>query len=325
MRVVVTGGAGYVGSHTCKELARQNHEVVVYDNLSTGHRELVRWGEFVHGDILDTQKLRQCLSRYKPDGIIHFAAHAYVGESVTDPGKYFRNNVYGSLSILEAMTAEKIAPLVASGTCAVYGQPDSMPISENTPASPINPYGASKLFMERMFADFANAHHTKWISLRYFNAAGCDFDMETGELHEPEPHLIPRVLMAIDGKIASLEVFGADYPTPDGTCIRDYVHVADLARAHVAALQFLLADGPSQAVNLGTGHGVSIMEIIRAAERVTEKKVPYSVSSRRKGDPAELVANPSRAEKVLGWRARHENIDTIVESAWNFYRKASSD
>jgi UDP-glucose-4-epimerase GalE len=321
MQILVTGGAGYIGSHTCKALAHQGHTVVVYDNLSTGHRELVRWGDFVYGDILDTQRLRACIRQHRIEGIIHFAASAYVGESVIDPGKYFRNNVCGTLSILDAMRDEGVPYIVVSGTCAVYGSPEKMPITEDTPTNPINPYGASKLFMERMLADYEKAHGIKWMSLRYFNAAGCDPDGETGEWHEPETHLIPRALMAAMGQIPALEIFGDDYPTPDGTCIRDYVHVSDLADAHVRGIDSLARGGQSQSINLGTGQGFSIHEIITSAEQTSRKTIPRVTSPRRHGDPACLVADPSSAEKILLWQARNSNLENILYSAWTWHTR----
>ena len=321
MRILVTGGAGYIGSHTCKILAHQGHTVVTYDNLSTGHRELVRWGDFVYGDILDTQRLRTCIRQHKIEGIIHFAASAYVGESVIDPGRYFHNNVCGTLSILDAMRDEGVPYIVASGTCAVYGSPDKMPITEDTPTNPINPYGASKLFMERMLADYEKAHGIKWLSLRYFNAAGCDPDGETGEWHEPETHLIPRALMAAIGIIPALEIFGDDYPTPDGYCVRDYVHVTDLGTGHVRGMDFLTKGGNSQAINLGSGQGLSIRQVLAAVKEVTGKPVPHAIVPRRPGDPPVLVADARNAKKVLGWEIRHLMLKNILETAWVWTQK----
>lgn len=318
MRILVTGGAGYIGSHTCKALANQGHTVVTYDNLSTGHRELVRWGDFVYGDILDTQRLRACIRQHRIEGIIHFAASAYVGESVIDPGKYFRNNVCGTLSILDAMRDEGVSYIVVSGTCAVYGSPEKMPITEDTPTNPINPYGASKLFMERMLTDYEKAHGIKWMSLRYFNAAGCDPDGETGEWHEPETHLIPRALMAAMGQIPALEIFGDDYPTPDGTCIRDYVHVTDLADAHVRGMLFLGDDGPSQALNLGTGKGFSVLDMIASVRDTTGDDVAFYFTPRREGDPACLIADNNNATSILDWLPNHSNIETLVSTAWRW-------
>lgn len=323
MKVLVTGGAGYIGSHTVKELARQGHDVFVYDNLCTGHREFVRWGDFFHGDIRDTQKLRSCLRRVRPDGIIHFAAYAYVGESVVNPGKYFSNNVGGTLSILHAMRDEEVQNIVVSSTCAVYGQPESLPISEATPTNPMNPYGASKLFMERMLNDFQVAHGISWTALRYFNAAGADPDGELWEWHEPETHLIPRALMAAMGKSEQLVVFGNDYPTPDGTCIRDYVHVCDLAVAHVIAMERIAAGGDSRIVNLGTGSGYSIRQILDCIAAVCGKKVPFSFQSRRPGDPAELIADNSLAKQIFQWDTKYSSIDTIIKTAVNLIGTSS--
>ena len=316
MRILVTGGAGYIGSHTCKALAHQGHTVVTYDNLSTGHRELVRWGDFVYGDILDTQRLRTCIRQHRIEGIIHFAASAYVGESVIDPGKYFRNNVCGTLSIIDAMRDEEVPYIVVSGTCAVYGSPAQMPITEDTPTNPINPYGASKLFMERMLADYEKTHGIKWMSLRYFNAAGCDPDGETGEWHEPETHLIPRTLMAAMGQIPALEIFGDDYPTPDGTCIRDYVHVTDLADAHIRGIGSLARGEQSQHINLGTGQGISIRQVLASVEEVTGKAVPHLISSRRVGDPPILVADAAKAIERLGWQMKCSTLHSILNTAW---------
>lgn len=319
MKVLVTGGAGYIGSHTCKSLARAGHDVHVYDNLSTGHRHLVRWGGFTHGDILDQYALRACMKRFRPDVVIHFAAKSQVGESVQNPGLYFRNNVGGTLNILEAMRNEDVGNIVVSGTCAVYGQPQTVPIAEDCPKAPINPYGASKLFMEQMLADFQVAYGLNWMSLRYFNAAGSDPDGETGELHNPESHLIPRVIFAALGKIPYLEIFGTDYPTPDGTCIRDYIHVNDLADAHIRAATHLLQGGRSGALNLGTGCGSSVREIIEGVERISGAKVPCIERPRRPGDPATLVANAARAKALLGWEP-HLELDAMLRDAWLFLK-----
>lgn len=318
MKICVTGGAGYIGSHTCKALAQAGHEVIVYDNLSTGHRDFVKWGVFEHGDIRDTQKLRSCLRRHAPDGVIHFAASAYVGESVENPGKYFSNNVGGTLSLLEAMRDEGVGSVVVSGTCAVYGQPERVPINEDCHKAPINPYGASKLFMERMLGDFATAHGLRWMSLRYFNAAGSSPEGEIGELHDPETHLIPRVVLAALGKSAAIDIFGTDYPTPDGTCIRDYIHVADLARAHVLAIRHLLNEGESMALNLGTEKGSSVREIISGVEAVSGRTVPVRLAARRPGDPACLVANAAGAKNVLGWEPE-ESLHDMLRDAWKFF------
>ena len=320
MNILVTGGAGYIGSHTCKELARQGHTVVVYDNLSTGWREFVKWGPFVHGDIRDPQRLRQVMRRHAIEGVIHFAAKAAVGESVVNPAKYVSNNVVGTLGILEAMRDEGVTSIVVSGTCAVYGEPDRIPITEDTPTRPINPYGASKLFMERMLADFETAHGLRWMSLRYFNAAGCDPDGDVGERHEPETHLIPNIFRAALGQIPALTLFGDDYPTPDGTCIRDYIHVADLARAHVLAVRHLVDGKASMPVNLGTGNGFSVKEILTAAESIIGRPVPHTVAARRPGDPPRLVANAERAHTVLGWKPTDSSVEHVVGTAWKYAR-----
>ncbi|MEG2173114.1 MAG: UDP-glucose 4-epimerase GalE [Desulfovibrionaceae bacterium] len=319
MKVLVTGGAGYIGSHTCKALALQGHEVVVYDNLSTGHRALVRWGDFEYGDIRDAARLSAVLRRHKPDGCIHFASSIAVGESVIDPGKYYDNNVIGSLRIMECLRDSACMRLVVSGTAAVYGLPEVLPIAETSPLAPINPYGRTKLIMEWMLNDFALAHNLQWTSLRYFNAAGGDAAGETGEWHDPETHLIPNVLRAIDGDIPALRLFGDDYDTPDGTCIRDYIHVSDLAVAHVLALEYLLAGKPSMAMNLGTGTGISVREILDAAARVTGRPVPHSIEGRRAGDPARLVADSHLAQKTLGWTMSHSDISTILATAWAWH------
>lgn len=322
MKICVTGGAGYIGSHTCKALAEAGHEALVYDNLATGHREFVRFGPFIHGDINDTQRLRQCFRQFRPDAVIHFAAHIEVGESVVNPGKYYRNNVAGTLSLLEAMRDEDVPAIVVSGSAAVYGQPETVPIPETCPKMPVNPYGECKLVMEWMLNDFARAHNLAWTSLRYFNAAGSSPQGEIGELHTPESHLIPRAILATLGKGPMLEVYGDDYPTPDGTCIRDYIDVADLASAHVLAVRRLLAGGASLAMNLGTENGTSVLEIIRGIERLAEKPVPWRLGARRRGDPAFLVADASVARETLGWRPQ-ASLDAMLANAWNFLARKS--
>lgn len=321
MNILVIGGAGYIGSCTSKALARAGHRVTVFDNLSTGHRDLVKWGPLVEGDILDKNALCRCMEKVRPDGILHFAAFSLVGESVQNPGRYFRNNVGGTLNILEAMRDTGVRNIVVSSTAAVYGVPERMPITEDCPASPINPYGETKLFMEQMLADFARAHGVSWTALRYFNAAGCDPEGETGERHTPETHLIPRALMAIDGKISDFHIMGDDYPTPDGTCIRDYIHVQDLARAHIDAMERLLSlgDGEGLSMNLGTGTGLSVRQIINAMERVTGRTLHCTTGPRRAGDPPSLVADASRARAILGWKPEHSGVEEILRDAWNWY------
>ncbi len=319
MKVIVTGGAGYIGSHTCKELAKAGIEAIAFDNLSTGHRDFIKWGPFEQGELADKLRLQQVFDKYKPDGVIHFAAFAYVGESVRNPGNYFRNNVVGTLNLLEAMRDSEVKNIVVSSTCAVYGIPKKLPISEDTPHNPISPYGASKMFMERMLPDFEAAHGIKWAALRYFNACGADPEKEIGELHDPETHLIPRVLMAANGDIPHLEVFGDDYPTPDGTCQRDYIHVADLASAHVATLTYLAQGGVSGAFNLGTGTTHSVKEILYAAEKVTGKTVPHKLCPRRLGDPPVLVASAEKARATLNWQPKFSSLEAILDTAWDWH------
>ena len=322
MKILVTGGAGYIGSHTCKALAEAGHEVVVYDNLSTGFRALAQWGDFVHGDILDGEALRACLRRHKPEGLIHFAAFSQVGESVADPGKYIHNNVGGTLSILESMRDTGVRNIVVSSTAAVYGMPDICPLTEDAPASPINPYGETKLFMEWMLADYARAFGLSWTALRYFNAAGADPDGDCGECHDPETHLIPRALMAVTGELKDFRILGKDYPTPDGTCIRDYIHVSDLALAHVRAMERLheAPSGQGLSLNLGSGAGFSVQEIVNAVEKVTQRPLPHTIGERRPGDPPVLVADGSAARNILGWVPRTSDLDVIISSAWNWLR-----
>jgi UDP-arabinose 4-epimerase len=311
----VTGGAGYIGSHTCKALAASGFEPVVYDNLSTGHRTSVRWGPLVEGDLLDRDRLTGALESYEPAAVIHFAASAYVGESVTDPGKYYRNNVAGSLSLLEACRAAGVRDVIFSSTCATYGIPEALPIEESTQQVPINTYGRSKLMCEHMLRDFAAAYGSRFVILRYFNACGADPDGELGEWHDPETHLIPRALMAAAGRLPFLSVFGNDYDTADGTCIRDYVHVCDLARGHIEAVRYLLAGGESVALNLGGGQGTSILGVLNAIERLTGRGVPIFVEPRRSGDPPVLVADAGQARARLGFIPSLSSIEAIVRTA----------
>jgi UDP-glucose-4-epimerase GalE len=319
--ILVTGGAGYVGSHACKALAAAGYTPVAYDNLGRGHRELVRWGPLEVGDLADRARLDEVFARHRPEAVMHFAAFAYVGESVQDPALYYRNNVGGTLELVEATRRAGIKALVFSSTCSTYGVPARMPIDEDTPQRPINPYGATKLAIERMLADYGAAYGLRSASLRYFNAAGCDPDGETGELHDPETHVIPRVLMAAAGEIEHVEVFGTDYPTPDGTCLRDYIHVADLARGHVRALDYLQRGGATTAVNLGTGRGFSVREVIAAAEQVTGRRIPVREAPRRPGDPPVLVADPARARALLGFAPRYTELAPMVATAWRWHTR----
>jgi UDP-glucose-4-epimerase GalE len=318
-RVLVTGGAGYIGSHACKALAAGGYTPVVFDNLCAGHRAAVRYGELAEGDILDTSALRAAIRRYEIQAVMHFAAFLDVGESVREPARYYRNNVGGALSVLEAMAAESVKLLVFSSTCATYGEPIETPIAETHPQRPINSYGESKLAVERALPHFERAHGLRSMSLRYFNAAGADPDGELGEDHDPEIHLIPRALDAAHGG-ARLEVFGDDYPTPDGTCLRDYIHVSDLAEAHVKALEALAEAGRSAAYNLGTGRPHSVREVIDTVQRVTGSTVSWTMAARRPGDPAVLYAAPQKAQAELHWKPRHSDLDAIVRTAWNWRR-----
>ena len=315
MVVLVIGGAGYIGSHTARALKRAGHEVIIFDNLSTGYEFLASGFELVKGDILDATALARVLPR--ADAIMHFAAHAYVGESGTNPRKYFRNNVEGGLSLLNAALDAGVKKIIFSSTCAVYGEPAKVPIEENIPRQPVNPYGVSKLFFEYALEAYDRAYGLRYASLRYFNAAGADESGEIGELHDPETHLIPLALRAAAGSGPALQVFGSDYPTADGTCIRDYIHVNDLASVHVKALEQLAAGKESFAVNVGTGTGASVREVISAVEEVTGKPVPHKVVARRAGDPPALVANPAKAQALLQWKATR-GLREIVSTAWNW-------
>jgi UDP-glucose-4-epimerase GalE len=315
MTILVVGGAGYIGSHTAHLLRRNGFDVVIYDNLSTGHLKLVRGFEVVQGEIADVGRLARAV--YRADAVLHFAACAQVSESVSDPRKYFRNNVESGLTLLNTCLSCGIKKFVFSSSCAVYGKAGEQPITEAVPRQPVNPYGASKLFFEHALESYDNAYGLRYTSLRYFNAAGADASGELGELHSPETHLIPIAIEVALGLRDAVGVFGNDYPTPDGTCIRDYVHVCDLADAHVLALRHLLADGDSCALNLGTGRGHSVQEVLRTVESVTDSEIARRWEGRRAGDPAVLVADPSRAEQVLGWRARR-TLEEMVTSAWKW-------
>jgi UDP-arabinose 4-epimerase len=316
--ILVTGGAGYIGSHTAKALAARGFTPVVYDNLIYGHRWAVQWGPFIEGDIRDRARLVDTLRNYDISAVLHFAAFAYVGESMKSPGQYFGNNVTGSLSLLDAVQETGVRHVVFSSSCATYGIPDRMPIGEDTPQVPINPYGETKLIVERALRWYGAAHEITSVVLRYFNAAGADPEGQLGELHLPETHLIPLVLQAAFTG-TPLDVFGDDYPTRDRTCMRDYIHVSDLADAHILALEYLLDGGPSVALNLGTGNGYSVREVIETAQAITGRKVPHRIVPRRPGDPAILIADPSRAERILGWRAQRSALENMVSTAWTWH------
>ena len=317
--MLVTGGAGYIGSHAAKALSSAGYRVVVFDNLAAGHREAVRYGELVQGDITDAAAVGAALARHGVSAVMHFAALLDVGESVRDPARYYRNNVSGALSVLEAMVAQSVQVFVFSSTCATYGEPLETPISETHPQRPINSYGETKLAVERALPHFERAHGIRSVVLRYFNAAGADPDGELGEDHSPEIHVIPRAIEAATGG-AGLHVFGTDYPTPDGTCLRDYIHVTDLADAHVRALEAIVETRTSGAYNLGTGHPHSVREVIDTVERVTGRPVPRTLAARRPGDPAVLYAAPHKAQAELRWRPRFPDLESIVRSAWEWHR-----
>jgi UDP-glucose-4-epimerase GalE len=317
--VLVTGGAGYIGSHAAKALQRAGYRVVVFDNLVAGHRAAVKFGELVEGDIADTAAVREALRRHQIFAVMHFAAFLDVGESVREPAKYYRNNAVGALSVLEAMAAESVRHFVFSSTCATYGEPIETPIAETHPQNPINSYGESKLAVERALPHFQAAHAVRYVALRYFNASGADPEGEIGEDHSPEIHLIPRAIEAATGG-RGLMVFGDDYPTPDGTCLRDYVHVSDLADAHVKALESISGGGPSGAYNLGTGQPHSVREVIDTVARVTGRDVPWTLAPRRPGDPAVLYAAARKAQAELGWTPKLGDLETIVRTAWDWHR-----
>lgn len=319
--VLVTGGAGYIGSHTAKALSREGYTPIVVDNLSRGHEWAVQWGPLERADLEDGAALAAVFQRWQPEAVVHFAAYAYVGESVQDPYLYFRNNVSGTLTLLEAMKGAGCDKIVFSSTCATYGTPERNPITEDTPQNPVNPYGASKLMVERILLDASAAYGLRSVILRYFNASGGDPDGEIGEAHDPETHLIPLALQAAAGTRPALKVFGNDYDTPDGTCVRDYVHVADLASAHLAALEFLRGGGETCQVNLGNGNGFSVLEVIGTIERVTGRKVPFDFAPRRPGDPPVLVADAKRARDLLKWKPAYGDLETQVTHAWNWLAK----
>jgi UDP-glucose-4-epimerase GalE len=315
--VLVVGGAGYIGCHAARELRRRGYAAIIYDNLSTGHRYLAEGFELIVGELADSAKLKPVLQRV--DTVMHFAAHAYVGESVANPRKYFQNNVVDALCLLNAVVDSGVRKFIFSSTCATYGIPATVPITEKLPRSPVNPYGATKLAFENALEAYSHAYGLRFVSFRYFNAAGADESGEVGEVHVPETHLIPSAFEAIHGDRPELEIFGTDYPTPDGTCIRDYIHVTDLSEAHVLGVEYL-ERGSSIALNLGTGQGHSVLEVISTIERVTGRRVPRRIAARRPGDPPQLVADPSQAENVLNWKAKR-SLEDIVATAWRWDQK----
>lgn len=319
MAILVTGGAGYIGSHAVKELLQRKYEVIVFDNLSTGHRELVPGGSFVQGDLRSLEDVQTVFLRYPVEAVLHFAALMQVGESYADPQKYYLHNLTSSLNLLQAMLEAGVKYFIFSSSAAVYGQPAEIPIPEDHPLLPINPYGASKFMVERILADYDRAYGLKYVSLRYFNAAGADPDGELGEWHDPETHLIPSLLLHLLGRNPGFQIFGNDFPTSDGTAVRDYIHVTDLAGAHVLALEMLQAGESSQAINLGSSRGYSVLEVVRAAEKVTGRKISPKFGPRRPGDVPVLLASSQKAERLLGWQRRYSGLEFIIETAWKWH------
>jgi UDP-arabinose 4-epimerase len=319
MNVLVTGGAGYIGSHTAKALHQAGHTPVVYDSLVYGHPWAVQWGPLENGDLGDTARLRSVIAQYGIEAVVHFAAFIQVGESVKAPAKYYRNNFLNTLTLLEAMVETGVRDIIFSSTAATYGMPEQSPIPETEKQLPINPYGESKLFVEKAFRAFETAHNLRWMVFRYFNAAGADAAGDIGEDHDPETHLIPLIIKAALGETPHIKVFGTDYATKDGTCVRDYIHVQDLAEAHVAGMDYLKSGGVPTALNLGTGHGYTVREVIETVERVSGRRVPVVEGPRREGDAESLVADVRAAERVLGWKAQHSSLENIVRTAWAWH------
>ena len=316
--ILVTGGAGFIGSHACKALANAGYLPLTVDNLERGHAQAVKWGPLEHADIRDERAIRSIFEHWRPEAVLHFAAYAYVGESIVEPLKYYQTNVGGTSALLKACVTSGCNRIVCSSSCATYGIPVTLPIAENHPQQPINPYGFTKLVVERMLHDADSAHGIKHVSLRYFNAAGADPDGELGERHDPETHLIPLVLRAALDQRSSIKVFGNDYPTADGTCVRDYVHVSDLADAHVAALEWLFDESTSETFNLGTGHGYSVAQIVHAAEEITGKDIMAELSARRPGDPPTLISDPTKATRTLGWKPKFPAVEEQIRHAWRW-------
>lgn len=323
--ILIVGGAGYIGSHVNKELHKRGYETVVFDNLIYGHKEFVKWGTFILGDLSDINQIRLVFQNYPIDAVMHFAAFAYVGESVTNPEKYYVNNVVNTMNLLSVMREYDLNNLIFSSTCATYGIPVETPITENHTQNPVSPYGRSKLMVERILQDFNMAYGLRYVSLRYFNAAGADIDAEIGELHNPETHLIPLILDAAIGKRESVQIYGTDYNTPDGTCIRDYIHVLDLADAHILSLEYLLNGGKSDFFNLGNSNGYSVKEVIETTKRITGKDIKILEASRRLGDPSILVGSSEKAKVVLGWKPKYIEISFIIKTAWKWHTKINSN
>lgn len=324
MAILVCGGAGYIGSHINKQLNKEGYETVVFDNLVYGHREAVKWGTFEQGDLKNIEDIERIFQQHKIEAVFHFAAYAYVGESVSEPEKYYYNNVVNTLNLLNVMKKYGCNKIIFSSTCATYGEPEKIPITEDMPQQPINPYGATKLMIERIFKDYHAAYGLQFVVLRYFNAAGADPESEIGESHNPETHLIPLVLDAASGKREDIKVFGTDYDTPDGSCVRDYIHVYDLATAHLLALHHLEQRKASDFFNLGNAIGTSVFEVIDAVKKVTGREFKVTLTDRRDGDPAKLVGSSVKAQSVLGWKPVYEDIELIVEHAWKWHEKTAN-
>ncbi len=317
-RVLVTGGAGYIGSHVAKLLSKRGYEVLIFDNLSSGHREAAKYSKLVVGDLADKKLLKEIFESFKPEAVMHFAAHIEVAESVRNPLKYYKNNVCNTLNLLEVMSEKGVNKLIFSSTAAVYGIPEEIPIPESAPLAPINPYGESKATVERVLRDLSKAEDFKYVSLRYFNVAGADPEGELGEAHKPETHLIPLVLKAAKGEREQIYIYGTDYPTPDGTAIRDYIHVLDLADAHIKALEYLLEGGGGEVFNVGYGRGYSVREVVDTVKKVTGRNFKVVETDRRPGDPPVLVAKVDKIKRVLNWQPRYDNLEFIVQTAWNW-------
>jgi len=321
MKVLVVGGAGYIGSHMVKMLSLAGHDVVTLDNLSNGYKDAVKYGEFIEGDIADAELLNNLFSKTAFDGVMHFASYIQVGESVEKPSMYYKNNVTNTQVLLDAMLEHGIKSFIFSSTAATFGEPEYIPIDEAHPQKPINPYGHSKLMVEQILADFDHAYGLKSVSLRYFNAAGADAEGELGERHIPETHLVPLVLQAASGRRDNIAIFGTDYDTPDGTCVRDYIHINDLCSAHLLGLEHLVAGGDSKAYNMGNGQGYSIKEVIDVAKKVTGNDFEVKLAERRDGDPAKLVADSTLLQKELGWSPQYTDLETIIRHAWEWEQK----
>lgn len=319
--ILIVGGAGYIGSHLNKEINKRGYETVIFDNLSYGHEEFVKWGTFERGDLGNIDDIKSILNKYPIEAVMHFAAFTYVGESVKDPQKYYLNNVKNTLNLLQAMLEENVKQFIFSSTCATYGNPVEIPITENHPQNPINPYGRGKLIVEQILKDYNAAYGLNYASLRYFNAAGADPDGDVGELHDPETHLIPLILDVAAGKRENVKIFGTDYDTPDGTCIRDYIHVTDLADAHILALKYLQDNQKSDVFNLGNGNGFSVKEVIETAREITGNEIKAVEAERRQGDPPILIGSSHKAKEVLKWKPKYGDLSQIVETAWNWHKK----